>query len=148
MKRGLKAECAPPACAAISSVAEYSPMKRGLKGRNHRGLRGLGAVAEYSPMKRGLKGFDRGAALLMPLRVAEYSPMKRGLKGLPRSSAGPPRAAVAEYSPMKRGLKGVIAPSASLRATSCRVFPDEEGTESAACHLREAQRAALQSIPR
>src|SRR5581483_7778997 len=37
-------------------------------------------VAEYSPMKRGLKGRSRSATRSASFSVAEYSPMKRGLK--------------------------------------------------------------------
>src|SRR5581483_11659287 len=45
-------------------VAEYSPMKRGLKGWHIvQFARGL-IVAEYSPMKRGLKGFGAAADVL------------------------------------------------------------------------------------
>ncbi len=37
-------------------VAEYSPMKRGLKGGSCMISSTFSVVAEYSPMKRGLKG--------------------------------------------------------------------------------------------
>ncbi len=62
-------------------------------------------VAEYSPMKRGLKA-EQIDALAASYRVAEYSPMKRGLKANAGNQPGSSVGAVAEYSPMKRGLKG------------------------------------------
>ena len=55
--------------------------------------------------------------------------MKRGLKGVLHSDADRPWR-VAEYSPMKRGLKDTFALGWTGLLGRCRVFPDEEGTES------------------
>ncbi|SRR5581483_5324947 len=80
-EEGTESCCASCSGTRERAVAEYSPMKRGLKVRA-RCLGGVARwiVAEYSPMKRGLKGraaeFDKHVSAL----VAEYSPMKRGLK--------------------------------------------------------------------
>ncbi len=67
---------------------------------------GGGTVAEYSPMKRGLKGFCGAGDARAPQMVAEYSPMKRGLKVIRNLNILICHLIVAEYSPMKRGLKG------------------------------------------
>ncbi len=104
-------------------------------------------VAEYSPMKRGLKGEPRAHSRRGSERVAEYSPMKRGLKGwhIVQFARG---LIVAEYSPMKRGLKGFGAAADVLPQGRCRVFPDEEGTERPMRCCRPERMGQLQSIPR
>ncbi len=57
--------------------------------------------------------------------------MKRGLKASRRSTRPRSNSVVAEYSPMKRGLKGRgCFDNHGFRRGRCRVFPDEEGTES------------------
>ncbi len=49
---------------------------------------------------------------------------------------------------MKRGLKGALERDVAVRIESCRVFPDEEGTERLPRLLKLARQTGLQSIPR
>ena len=96
--------------AAAVSVAEDSPMRRGLKADVS-----LVAVAEYarfyvaedSPMRRGLKAGCTCNVTQSPAYVAEDSPMRRGLKARPWHCRilDWTRSLVAEDSPMRRGLK-------------------------------------------
>ncbi len=85
------------------------------------------SVAEYSPMKRGLKGwqivqFARGLIRCRVFPDEEGTESTRRFPPLPAAS-------VAEYSPMKRGLKVCRGARGRRALESCRVFPDEEGTE-------------------
>ncbi len=73
--------------------------------------------------------------------------MKRGLKGEPHAH-GRRGAEVAEYSPMKRGLKAALGFGIGSQHGSCRVFPDEEGTERLHTDPRPERDTSLQSIPR
>ncbi len=87
-------------------------------------------VAEYSPMKRGLKvnvGED-GLANGDRCRVFPDEEGTESNNSVFRQSRS---TLVAEYSPMKRGLKGNPGESALCYDSRCRVFPDEEGTERA-----------------
>ena len=64
----------------VRYVEEYSPMKRGLKGRPCSTPCPEVSVEEYSPMKRGLKAVLPLDLAFRLVTVEEYSPMKRGLK--------------------------------------------------------------------
>ncbi len=74
--------------------------------------------------------------------------MKRGLKGSDRNLKALLVDYVAEYSPMKRGLKEGFAVFPDFATGCCRVFPDEEGTESSSGTRRCRRETQLQSIPR
>ncbi len=90
-------------------------------------------VAEYSPMKRGLKDFTSRPDWRAKI-VAEYSPMKRGLKDkVPRADAS--GRIGCRVFPDEEGTERALAMLRRRRAESCRVFPDEEGTESG-CRCR------------
>src|SRR5581483_6353364 len=123
-------------------------MKRGLKGSD-RNLKALlvDYVAEYSPMKRGLK---EGFAVFPDFATGccRVFPDEEGTESSICTSGQCQAGIVAEYSPMKRGLKAMLAAADPRGIPRCRVFPDEEGTERLAdCSVR-SRTHPLQSIPR
>ncbi len=80
MKRGLKGSRASASMNESSSCRVF-PDEEGTE-RDARLVVGISQrrVAEYSPMKRGLKGLRELGKSSASALVAEYSPMKRGLK--------------------------------------------------------------------
>src|SRR5581483_8458814 len=88
-------------------VAEYSPMKRGLKVNVGEDGLANGDRCRVFPDEEGTESNNSVFRQSRSTLVAEYSPMKRGLKGLRELGKSSASALVAEYSPMKRGLKEI-----------------------------------------
>ncbi len=106
MKRGLKGVGRVFRACGRVFVAEYSPMKRGLKGKraSFQPSRSSAGCRVF-PDEEGTERLDRKMKQILFAVVAEYSPMKRGLKELDGLRIYDEASLVAEYSPMKRGLK-------------------------------------------
>ena len=111
-------------------VAEYLPLKQGLKLLSYDVYFAYFTVAEYLPLKQGLKHVYPRLLSLPQIHVAEYLPLKQGLKRFTLRICCAARAwgcrvpstktrietgatgattefdaGVAEYLPLKQGLK-------------------------------------------